>query len=126
MSRRTSKINTVRNLIRKNTVVTLAQLRTALGPVCDLTVHQVMHEAGCRTSYSHNGRYYTLEELIAFDQNGLWSYHGIRFSREGTLTATLIALIEQSSTGLYARDLRAIVKVEVLATLTRLSPILLH
>lgn len=121
MSRRTLHVNTVKTLIRTQTVVTFAEVRAVLGPVCDLTVHQVMNQAGCRTSYSHNGRYYTLQELIEFDQEGLWSYQGIRFSREGPLTATLIALIEQSSAGLFARELHSIVKVEVLASLTRLQ-----
>ena len=121
MSRKTLKINLVKKLIRKQTVVTFAEVCAALGPVCDLTVHQVMTQAGCRTSYSHNGRYYTLDELVEFDQNGLWSYNEIRFSREGTLTSTLTALIEQSSAGLFARDLQSIVKVDVLVTLTRLS-----
>lgn len=121
MSRRISKVNTVKKLIRKKTTVTLAEIRTELGAVCDLTIHQVLQKAECRTSYSHNGRYYTLNELIQFDPDGFWSHNGIRFSRNGTLTATLIALIEHSSDGLFSRDLQSMVKVDVLVTLTRLS-----
>ena len=40
------------------------------------------------TSYSHRGGYYTLDELVDFDERGLWSFAGVRFSRIGTLIAT--------------------------------------
>ncbi len=121
MPSRTKKIGLVKELIRGQTVATFAELRAAIGPVCDLTVHKVITQAGCRTSYSHNSRYYTLDELVEFDENGLWSYNEIRFSREGPLTSTLIAFIEQSPAGLFARDLQTMVKVAVLPTLTRLT-----
>jgi len=121
MSRRTLKINTVKDLIRSDTVVTFAEVKNAIGPVCHLTVNRVISQAGCRTSYSHNGRYYTLDELADYDHHGLWSYNDIRFSRNGPLTKTLITLIEQSSSGLFAEDLKSIVNVDVVATLTRLS-----
>jgi len=121
MSKRTLKINIVKDLIRSDIVVTFPEVKEAIGPVCHLTVNRVISQAGCRTSYSHNGRYYTLDELADYDHHGLWSYNDIRFSRNGPLTETLITLIEQSSSGLFAEDLKSIVNVDVGATLTRLS-----
>ena len=121
MSKRTLKIDIVKALIRTDTVVTFAEVKVAIDPVCNLTVNRVLAEMGCRSSYSHNGRYYTLDELADFDIHGLWSYDGVRFSRNGPLTKTLMTLIEESSSGLFAEDLRSIVKVDVSATLTRLS-----
>lgn len=121
MSKRTHKINIVKDLIRSDTVVTFPEVKEAIGPVCHLTVNRVISQAGCRTSYSHNGRYYTLDELADYDGHGIWSYNDIRFSRNGPLTKTLITLIEQSSSGLFAEDLKSMVNVDVVATLTRLS-----
>ena len=40
-----------------------------------------------RGAATHGG-YYTLDELVDFDQRGLWSFAGVRFSRIGTLIAT--------------------------------------
>ncbi len=36
-------------------------------------------------SYNKNGRYYALPEVPIFDENGLWHYGDIYFSKHGTL-----------------------------------------
>lgn len=111
---------TVTSLIQKNIVVTFPELHAALGPVSHRTVCRKLVEAGCRSSYSHRGGYYTLEECIDYDAYGVWSYGNIHFSRNGTLLDTLVVLVDASEAGMFARDLRPIVKLEVLASLTRL------
>jgi hypothetical protein len=45
------------------------------------------------TSYNHNGRYYTLPEIADFDENGLWQYQGVFFSKHGNLKQTLAHLL---------------------------------
>ena len=108
-------------LIRQRIVITLSELQAELGPVSLSTARLKLAAAGCRASYSHNGRYYTLDELADFDVYGIWSYGDIRFSRSGTLTATLEAITERAYRGLYARDLEQIVQVDVRSTLSRLA-----
>jgi len=76
--------------------------------------------AGCRSSYSHCGRFYTLDELAVYDEHGLWAYQGIRFSRAGTLLATAAGLVEQAPAGRFADELGRIVQVEVRNALGRL------
>ena len=58
-----------------------------------------------RTSYSHRGRYYTLDELVRFDELGLWSFRSVWFSRFGTLVATVEALVGASEVGFDAAEL---------------------
>ena len=108
------------DLIRKQIVVTLPDMHAVLGPVSHRTVCRKLTQVGCRSSYSHRGRYYTLDELADFDAQGLWSYGDIHFSRNGTLKATLINLVERSYGGLFARDLKRMVKLDVLAALNKL------
>lgn len=108
------------DLIREHIVVTYEDLHAALGSVSRQTVYRKMVEAGCRSSYSHGGRYYTLDPCADYDPHGLWSYQGIRFSQQGTLNATLVHLVEQSSGGLFARELRHIVQLELHSVLPRL------
>ena len=100
-------------LIQEHTVVTFSQIKEVIGPVSDLTVRKKMISAGCMSSYSHRGRYYTIEECVDFDRHGLWSHQEIRFSRYGSLKATLVELIERSESGLLSRELTRIVQVEV-------------
>ena len=61
------------------------------------------------TSYNKNGQYYTLPEVPRFDENGLWRYQDICFSKYGTLKNTVVHLIGTSSSGLTGNQLGAIV-----------------
>lgn len=63
------------------------------------------------TSFNHNGRYYTLPETPQFDQNGIWEYQAILFSKYGNLKQTIIQLISQSNKGLSAKEIAQIVKI---------------
>jgi hypothetical protein len=58
-----------------------------------------------RTSYSHRGRYYTLDDVAAFDERGLWSFKSILFSKFGTLLSTAGAFVRDSQRGYFAGEL---------------------
>ena len=58
--------------------------------------------------------------MAAYDEHGLWSYQGIRFSRAGTLLATVADLVEQAPAGRFADELGRIVQVEVRNALGKL------
>jgi hypothetical protein len=75
---------------------------------------------GSSPSYSHGGRYYTLDEVARFDELGLWSYRSVWFSRHGTLLATLEALVSAADAGCFAKELKECLHVEVKASLLRL------
>lgn len=57
------------------------------------------------TSYNHNGRYYTLPQIAEFDDNGLWRYQGVFFSKHGNLKQTLVHLLTRSRQGLSGFEL---------------------
>jgi hypothetical protein len=63
-------------------------------------------------SYNHNGRYYTLPDVPAFDVEGLWRWRGVFFSRYGNLKQTVIALVQRSSAGLDAGELRSLLGLD--------------
>ena len=67
----------------------------ALGTRARRTAFRKLKELRYRTSYSHRGGYYTLEELIDFDQHGPWSFRAVRFSAAGTQDA-LRKLVQRS------------------------------
>lgn len=68
---------------------------------------------GGRASYSHRGRYQTLDRLADYDENGLWSWRGVHFSRHGTLLDTMVYLVEHSRQGYFASELQALLYVRV-------------
>ena len=70
--------------LRKNRIATLPQLKQLLGTEGNITVFRKLKELSYRTSYSHRGSFYTLDEIVTFDQQGLWSFDSVWFSRHGT------------------------------------------
>jgi hypothetical protein len=66
------------------------------------SVRRFLAETGYYSSFTHNGGWYTLRSIPRFGRNGLWFYRDIGFSRAGTLTKTLVTLINGSPAGMSA------------------------
>lgn len=73
--------------------------------ISHMTVVRALKKYGYYTSYNKNSGYYTLKDIPAFDANGLWSHRDIYFSRHGTLTETILSLVEQSSSGYTVHEI---------------------
>ncbi len=86
-----------------------------------MTAWQVLRQHGYHTSYNDNARHYTLVGVPQFDEHGLWAYRDVRFSKWGSLTETIVALVEHSSAGLTTQQLQQLLHIENLKPiLTRL------
>lgn len=101
-------------------VLRLGDIRRALKVRSRTTVFFVLKEAGYYTSYSHAGRYYTLNHIPKFNEQGLWFSGQIRFSKHGTLRATLIVLVCKSIAGRTHEELEMTLGLRVHDTLLSL------
>src|ERR1700676_194489 len=106
--------------LRRNRIATLPQLKRLLGTEANITVFRKLKELSYRTSYSHRGSFYTLDEIAAFDERGLWSFDSVWFSRHGTLVATAEICVTQAPAGYFASELEDILHVPVKEPLLRL------
>jgi len=70
-----------------------------------ISVRRFLAEFGYYSSYTHNGKYYTLRSIPQFHHDGIWLYQDIGFSRRRSLTETLIHLASRSPAGLTAEEL---------------------
>ena len=86
-------------------VLTKAELLKACG-CSTMTAWRILQQQGYLTSYNHNAKYYTLARTARFDEQGLWAYRDIRFSKWGTLPDTILGQIELSPSGMTARESR--------------------
>ena len=87
-----------------------------------MTAWRAMSEHGYLSSYNQNAKYYTLVDIPEFDEQGLWSYRDIRFSRFGSLPRTMSEMIQRSASGMSAREVEhALILSNARATLARLS-----
>jgi hypothetical protein len=97
--------------LRRSKIAAMPELKRALGTEVDVTVFRKLKQLAYRTSYSHRGAYYTLDETAHFDQNGLWSFQSVWFSRQGTLLDTAQAFVENSAAGHFAEELDRLLHV---------------
>ncbi len=98
-------------LLRRETVASMPRIMAALGTSTRRTVVRKLAALDHLTSYSHAGRFYALPESARFDEHGLWSFRGIRFSSHGTLRATAEALVRSAPAGLFVPELDALLQV---------------
>jgi len=104
---------TLRTYLRRHRIADLPALQESLGTSADLTVFRKLRPLGYLSSYTHRGRFYTLREIVRFDEDGLWSHDAVWFSRHGTLVNTLTAWIPRSSQGWFADELADRLHVDV-------------
>jgi len=101
-------------------VIVLEEMQKALGSASRATIFRLLAKVSYRRSYNYNGKYYTKHDLTRYDKQGLFSYKGILFSRDGNLNATLMRLICDSSFGYTQRELQELLQVRVQTSLLRM------
>src|SRR5881296_1828621 len=103
----------LRQYLRRHKIATLTDLKRVLDTDVDITVFRKLKLLDYRTSYTHRGSYYSLNEIARFDDSGLWSHEAVWFSRYGTLLTTVEAFVSRSPRGFFANDLADALHVEV-------------
>jgi len=95
---------------RRQKVITIEQMAKLLN--CSvMTARRRLKMWQTYTSINKNGRYYTLPQIPVFDNNGLWRYQTILFSKHGNLKQTIVSLIAGSSKGLSAAEIAGLVDI---------------
>lgn len=111
MARRSAQ--TLLALLESRSAVQLGDLRAALGGASRATTFRYLEQLPYRSSYDHNGRFYTLHEPSKYDRWGLRSVGGAHFSVDGTLKATVVRLVRESEAGWTQRELQDLLRVRV-------------
>lgn len=92
-------LDTLKTFFEKKRVLDMNQLFKALNTTSRATTFRYLKQLHHLTSYTHNGKYYTLPEIAQFDRDGFWYYGDVAFSRHGTLMNTLSHVITMSESG---------------------------
>lgn len=117
----TFSAQTLATLLRRQTISEMSELQQALGTTARRTVFRKLAELPYHSSYSHRGRYYTLDELVEFDEHGLGSFDGVWFSAHGTLLDTAEARVTQGEVGYTVGELDQLLHVGTKDALRRLT-----
>ncbi len=103
----------LRALLRAQTIATMPELKAALGTDVDVTVFRKLRELAYHSSYSHRGKYYTLDAIARFDARGLWSCRSVWFSAHETLRRTCEVLVTDAEAGYATDELEQVLHVGV-------------
>ncbi|MCK5581900.1 MAG: hypothetical protein KAJ18_11580 [Candidatus Omnitrophica bacterium] len=121
MSDSRDRKSAVLRLLRERKIADLEELKSVLGTNVRMTAFRTLQQLEYLSSYSHRGQFYTLFQIPQFDENGLWSFQSIRFSRYGNLLSTTKAFVEKSEDGYTATELENVLHVEVKHPLLQLT-----
>jgi hypothetical protein len=113
MRKREFSRDALQSFLQSRKIATLEELKQAVGSSSTMTVFRKLKPLGYRTSYSHRGKYYALAGTPRFDQQGLWDYDGVWFSRHGNLLSTSQRFVDAAEAGLTATELQHMLHVEV-------------
>ncbi len=69
------------------------------------SVRRFLGQIGYYSSFTHNGKWYTLQAIPKFSRDGLWFHNSIGFSNVGSLTKTIVKLVSRSHAGVTAEML---------------------
>lgn len=113
-------LQTLTSFFRRQCIADLEALFTVLETRSRMSVFRRLSGIGYLSSYSHAGRYYTLEDIPQFDLEGLWQHGGVGFSRYGSLKSTVEHLVENAEAGRTHHELYVRLLVRVHNTLLEL------
>jgi hypothetical protein len=100
------------NLLRELVVATLNVLCHKLSK-SRMTVLRALKSYGYFSSFNLNSSYFTLKDIPDFDKEGLWFHGSVGFSRYGSLTQTIKAVVEHSEKGYTVVELQKLLGTKV-------------
>ncbi len=71
----------LKDLFEKQKTATMKQLKGVLKTKIAMTVYRKLESLNYISSCSHSGKYYTLEGIPNFNEDGLWFNKSVLFSR---------------------------------------------
>jgi len=98
-------LKSLKDLFLKKNVLDIQDVMNAVNATSRMTAYRYLKKLDYFSSYTHARQFYTLKSIPEFDKDGLWHYGEIGFSKYGTLTDTIIHLVNDSKNGKTNSDL---------------------
>jgi hypothetical protein len=120
MNKNRYHIQNIKDYFDSHKIATLDQLKAECGGPARATLFRKLAQLDYLSSYSHRGKFYTLQSIARFTKFGVWSCRSVWFSRFGNLIQTAEALVTQSEAGYSATELDDILHVKTKHALAQL------
>lgn len=100
-----SLVEILREVFLKRRVLGIKDVYKTIKTDSRTTAYRYLQKLEALSSYSHAGKYYTLNEIAQFDKDGLWHHGDISFSKHGTLMNTIVHLVAACDSGKSCSEL---------------------
>ncbi len=107
-------------MFKKHKVLTLSEINKYLKCSRHSAKYHIK-KYGAVTSFNHNSKYYSLPEIMTFDEAGLWEYNNVCFSKYGTLKRTIIEVVTHSTSGIAGDKLCLLTKKSLSSILAKIT-----
>ena len=102
----------VENIIRSKKIQTLEQILKHVS-CSEITLRRDIRRINGITSYTHQGRFITLKDIPEFDNNGIWFYRKVGFTKYKNSLELMVHLINNSREGLSREQIQEILKIQI-------------
>ena len=115
-----AKKQSLESFITSRKIVTFKEISEYLNKTVRITIIRILKELPYISSYSHMGKYYTLDTVAKFSEEGLWCHNSIYFSRFNTLINSCCHFVNISESGFTVKELQKKLHVAVKLSLITL------
>ncbi|MCP4763114.1 MAG: hypothetical protein GY870_15160, partial [archaeon] len=102
----------VENIIRSKKIQTFEQILKHVS-CSEITLRRDIRQIEGITSYTHQGRFITLKDIPQFDNNGIWFYRKVGFTKYKNSLELIVHLINNSREGLSREQIQEILKIQI-------------
>lgn len=112
LNNRDERQKIIKNFIRANTVQSFRQIFKQVD-CSEVTLRRDLHQINCITSYSHQGKFVTLNDIPVYNEYGIWFYQEIGFTKHRNSLELIVQLINSSKDGYTREQLQEILKIQI-------------
>ncbi|MCP4456872.1 MAG: DeoR family transcriptional regulator, partial [Cytophagales bacterium] len=98
------RLKFIRDFIKAAQAITIDQLFAHV-PYCEKTLRRDISELNAITSYTHRGKFITLQTIPEFDINGIWFFNDIGFTKYRNSLDLIVHIIAKSKKGITKEEL---------------------
>ncbi len=106
------RLETIKRIIRENQI---QSFETILGKVdcSSITLRRDIKAIAGITSYTHRGKYITLADIPVFNENGIWFYKTVGFTKFKNSLDLIVSIINNVKEGIAKEEIEDILRIKI-------------
>jgi len=106
------RIEAVQKVIRENTIQTFETILNKMN-CSSITLRRDIKAISGVTSFTHRGKYITLEDIPVYNEFGIWFYRNIGFTKFKNSFDLIISVINNAEKGITKKEIEKILRIKI-------------